>query len=313
MANPRLNQEANAHRQADDKVKQVRPSILPFAHQEFKFLEVQPKQVMATNQIRFVDGHSYEKYMGEWSRLAGETFLDWLAPRSGLRWLDVGCGNGAFTEMIVERCAPFSVQGIDPSERQLAYARTRQAPRVASFCQGNAMALPFPDHSFDVAVMPLVIFFVTDPAKGVAEMARVICPDGTVSAYAWDMVAGGFPYETLQSEMREMGVDVPVPPSPDASRIDVMRDLWIAAGLYSVETREITVQRTFNDFDEYWTTVRGGPSVGPPLAAMSAEDLLLLQTRMRAHLPADRAGHITYSARANAVKGRVSSRRNKAA
>lgn len=261
---------------------------------------------MVTNQIRFDDGDAYERYMGEWSQLAGETFLDWLAPRSGLRWLDVGCGNGAFTEMIVERCAPSSVEGIDPSERQLAYARARPASRVASFCQGNAMAQPFPDHTFDVAVMPLVIFFVTDPAKGVAEMARVVRPGGTVSAYAWDMLGGGFPYETLQFEMREMGIEVPVPPSPDASRIDVMRDLWIAAGLDSVETREITVQRTFKDFDEYWKTVRGGPSVGPQLAAMPAEDLLLLQTRMRAGLPADPAGHITYSARANAVKGRVS-------
>lgn len=258
-----------------------------------------------TNQIRFNDGDAYERYMGKWSQLAGEAFLDWLAPKSGLRWLDVGCGNGAFTEMIVERCAPFSVQGIDPSERQLAYARTRPASRVASVCQGNAMALPFPDHTFDVSVMPLVIFFVTDPARGVAEMTRVVCAGGTVSAYAWDMAGGGFPYEVLQDEMRQMGVEVPSPPSPDASRIDVMRDLWIAAKLGSVETREITVHRTFTDFDEYWTIVRGGPSVGPPLAAMPAEDLLLLQTRMRARLPADSTGRITYSARANAVKGRV--------
>lgn len=69
-----------------------------------------------TDQIRFDDGAAYERYMGEWSRLAGETFLDWLAPQTGLRWLDVGCGNGAFTEMLVGRCAPLSVHGVDPSE-----------------------------------------------------------------------------------------------------------------------------------------------------------------------------------------------------
>ena len=132
-----------------------------------------------TDQIRFDDGAAYERYMGKWSQLAGETFLDWLAPESGLRWLDVGCGNGAFTEMIVERCAPVSVHGIDPSEAQLAFARTRPASRVAQFRQGDAMALPFPDDTFDAAVMPLVIFFVPDPARGVAEMARVVCPGGT--------------------------------------------------------------------------------------------------------------------------------------
>jgi SAM-dependent methyltransferase len=258
-----------------------------------------------TGQIRFDDGAAYERYMGTWSRLAGDTFLDWLAPQSGLRWLDVGCGNGAFTEMIVERCAPAVVEGIDPSEEQLAFARTRPALRGAQFRQADAMALPFPDGTFDVAVMPLVIFFVPDPAKGVAEMARVVCPGGAVTAYAWDMVGGGFPYGALHAEMREMGVVVPVPPSRDASRTEVLRELWSGADLDDVETREITVHRTFADFDDYWTTILGGPSVGASLAAMARADLALLKARMRARLPADATGRITYSARANAVKGRA--------
>jgi SAM-dependent methyltransferase len=243
--------------------------------------------------------------MGKWSQLAGETFLEWLAPESGLRWLDVGCGNGAFTEMLVERCAPLSVQGIDPSEEQLAYARTRPASRVTQFRQGDAMALPFPDDAFDAAVMPLVIFFVPDPARGVDEMARVVCSGGIVTAYAWDMVGGGFPYEALHVEMRGLGVEVPVPPSPDASRIDAMRDLWTGAGLVRVETREITVQRAFIDFEDYWTAILGGPSVGPKLAAMASNDLAHLKGRMRERLPADATGRIIYSAWANAVKGRV--------
>ena len=260
---------------------------------------------MVTDQIRFDDGAAYERYMGEWSRLAGETFLDWLAPKSGLRWLDVGCGNGAFTEMLVGRCAPASVHGVDPSEGQLAYARTRPASRVAQFRQGDAMALPFPDDAFDAAVMPLVIFFVPDPALGVAEMARVVSPGGLVTAYAWDMEGGGFPYEALHDEMRGLGVAVPTPPSPEASRTDAMRDLWTGAGLDAVETREIDVRRTFDDFDDYWATVTGGPSVGRQLAAMSPEHLALLKERMRSHLPEEADGSITYSARANAVKGRV--------
>jgi SAM-dependent methyltransferase len=185
---------------------------------------------MVSNRIRFDDGAAYEQYMGKWSQLAGETFLDWLAPKSGLRWLDVGCGNGAFTEMLVERCAPISVQGIDPSEAQLAFARTRPASRVAQFRQGDAAAQPFLDDSFDAAVMPLVIF---------------------------------------------------------------------------IETREIAAQRTFADFDDYWTTILMGPSVGPNLAAMASEAIALLKARMRARLPIDATGRITYSARANAVKGRV--------
>lgn len=243
--------------------------------------------------------------MGKWSQLAGETFLDWLALRPGLRWLDVGCGNGAFTEMLAARCAPASVHGIDPSEGQLAFARTRPVARVAQFQKGDAMALTFPDHMFDVAVMPLVIFFVPDPARGVHEMARVVSSGGTVAAYAWDMPGGGFPYAALAREIRGLGMTVPEPPSPDASRLDAMEELWADAGLAEVETREISVQRTFADFDDYWTTVFLGPSVGPRLRAMAPEVLAHLKAVMHARLPADADGRITYEARANAVKGRV--------
>jgi SAM-dependent methyltransferase len=258
-----------------------------------------------TNQIRFDDGAAYERYMGEWSQRAGGLFLAWLAPEPGLRWLDVGCGNGAFTEMLVERCGPASVQGIDPSEEQLAFARTRRASRVAQFRQGDAMAQPFADDTFDAAVMPLVIFFVPDPARGVAEMARVVCPGGIVAAYAWDMDGGGFPYEALHAEMRDLGAAVPAPPSPGASRLDAMRELWTGAGLEAVETREIAVQRTFANFDDYWSTILLGASVSPTLAAMASEDVAHLRARMRGRLPADAAGRITLGARANAISGRV--------
>ncbi len=260
---------------------------------------------MTNTQIRFDDGAAYERYMGYWSQLAGKTFLDWLAPKSGLRWLDVGCGNGAFTELLVERCAPGSVEGIDPSEGQLAYARTRPASRVAQFHQGDAMALPFADDLFDIAVMPLVIFFVPEPARGVAEMARVVCPGGIVAAYGWDMLGGGFPYEALLREMRGLGIVVPEPPNPGAASINALRDLWADAHFEAIETQEIIVQRTFANFDDYWTTVLGAPSVGSKLAAMPPKEIAHLKDILRARLPADESGHITYSARANAVKGRV--------
>jgi ubiquinone/menaquinone biosynthesis C-methylase UbiE len=260
---------------------------------------------MAEQQIRFDDGAAYERMMGNWSRLAGDIFLDWLAPRSGLRWIDIGCGNGAFTELLVERCAPAEVQGIDPSEAQLAFARARPAARVAKFRQGDAIALPFSEDRFDAAVMALVLFFVPDPAKGVAEMMRVVCPGGTVANYVWDMLGGGVPLEPIQVEMRAMGVTPLLPPHSNASRMEALRDLWTDAGLDAIETREITVERTFVDFDDFWTTTLLGSSVGPTVAAMAPGDVELLKTRVRTRLPADAAGRITYRARANAVKGRV--------
>jgi SAM-dependent methyltransferase len=260
---------------------------------------------VAQPEIRFDDGAGYERYMGTWSRLVGDTFLSWLAPHAGVRWIDIGCGNGAFTEQIVERCAPAEVQGVDPSEGQLAFARARPAARMAGFHQGDAAALPFPNDRFDAAVMALVIFFVPIPAKGVAEMVRVVRPGGIVATYAWDMLGGGFPLQPVQGEMRAMGLTPPLPPSVDASRMDALRTLWAGAGLDALETREITVQRTFADFNEFWTICLLGPSIRPMIAGMTSEDVDRLKARVQARLPADAEGRITYAARANAIKGRV--------
>jgi hypothetical protein len=141
--------------------------------------------------------------MGTWSRLAGDVFLDWLAPSPGLRWIDIGCGGGAFTELPMKQCAPAEVYGIDPSPAQLAFARARSVTSVVEFHQGEAMALPFPDNRFDVATMALVIFFVPNPGKGISEMVRVVTPGGLVAAYAWDMAGGGFPMGIIQAEMRD--------------------------------------------------------------------------------------------------------------
>jgi SAM-dependent methyltransferase len=257
---------------------------------------------MAEPQIRFNDGAAYERMMGTWSRLVGDVFLDWLAPAKGLSWLDVGCGNGAFTQMIVDRCAPSAVKGIDPSEGQLAFARQRPAARVAQFDQGNAMALPYADNSFDAGVMALVIFFIPDPAKGVAELARVVRPGGLIATYAWDMFGGGFPMVPIQAEMPAIGINPPAPPSAGASRIEAMRALWTGAGIGEIETREITVERSFTSFDDFWTSTIPGASA---LAGLPPDRLALLKERVRPRLPPDAAGRITYSARANAIKGRL--------
>ena len=217
----------------------------------------------------------------------------------------MGCGNGAFTELLVQRCAPTETQGIDPSEAQLTFARTRPAAHRTTFLQGDAMALPFDRDRFDAAVMALVIFFVPDPAKGVAEMARVVRPGGTVAAYAWDMLGGGFPFAPIYAELRALGLTPPLPPSADASRMAALGDLWAGAGLEAIETREITVQRTFPDFEDFWSASMAIGSMRPMQAAMAADDVEQLKKRVHARLSPDATGAVTYQARANAIQGRV--------
>jgi ubiquinone/menaquinone biosynthesis C-methylase UbiE len=260
---------------------------------------------MAEQQISYTDGAAYERTVGKWSQLAGEKFLEWLAPAPNLTWIDVGCGNGAFTELVVERCAPRAITGLDPADAQLSYARSRPGSAGVQFQKGNAMSLPFPDAFFDAAIMALVIFFVPDPPKGVAEMVRVVKPGGLVAAYAWDMMNGGFPFNTIQVQMREMGIPPTYPPSVEVSRIEALRDLWVAAGLTSVETCKYTVHRTYDDFEDLWATSSLTSSVVPKFKAMAPDDVEVLKARMRACSPTDASGHITCSARVTAVMGQV--------
>jgi ubiquinone/menaquinone biosynthesis C-methylase UbiE len=257
----------------------------------------------------FTDGAAYERLMGRWSRLVGEEFLDWLGIPKGLRWLDVGCGNGAFTEEIVARRAPDTLIAIDPSDEQLAFARTRPGTKVAQFQVGDAQNLSFGDDTFDVAVMALVLSFVPDPAKAVAEMARVVRPGGWVAAYMWDIPAGGSPVTAIYAAMESLGSVLPVRPNPAASQLQAMRDFWKAAGLEDIETRVIRIPVTFANFDDFWdsNTAPIGPQ-GKVIAAMPPGARDKLRARLREDLPAASDGRIVYQSFANAVKGRVRGR-----
>jgi hypothetical protein len=101
-----------------------------------------------------------------------------------------------------------------------------------------------------------------------------------------------------------MGFAVPLPPNPDASSIEALHKLWKGAGLELIETRAITVQRTFANIDDYWKTILGGPNVGTILKALTSEEAML-KTRLRARLPVTAGGEITNSAWVNAIKGHV--------
>ena len=176
---------------------------------------------------------------------------------------------------------------------------------MAEFQKGDAMALPFQSDAFDVATMALVIFFVPEPAKGVAEMVRVVAPGGTVAAYAWDMAGGGFPLQPIQTELQAMGFPPVRPPSSDVSKIEALQKLWTHAGLVDVETRRIDVARSFVDFDDFWGASTLGSVIGPTIASMSSDDVAQLKIRVRGRLKEDSGGRVTCGSWGNAIKGRV--------
>ena len=261
---------------------------------------------MSESDKLFTDGEAYERLMGRWSRVVAEDFLNWIDVPKNLRWLDVGCGNGAFTEEVIARCAPAAVTAVDPSNDQLAYARTRPGARMADFRIGEAEKLPFAGNSFDAAAMALVLSFLPDPGKAVAEMARVVRPGGAITAYMWDIPGGGVPVHPIYLAMESMGFLSGRPPNPTASERNAMRGFWEEAGLESIETRVIRISTVYSDFDDFWDSnvVPIGPQ-GKTIAGMAPGARKELRLRLRDHLPACPDGRIIYVACANSVKGRV--------
>ena len=252
----------------------------------------------------FDDGNAYEETMVPWLRPVGETFIGWLDPPSGLRWIDVGCGTGVSTEMLIQRCAALAVEGIDPSEAQLNVARARPALRDVLLRTGSAMALPHEDDSFDAALMAGVVPAVPDPAKCVSEMARVVRSGGIVAAYQWDIPGGGFPHEPVLAELKTLGIAVPSPPSGTATGVDRLYEIWTGAGLRSVETRDFFVERVFPTFEAFWNSVMM-VTLRPTIAAMPAETVEQLKDRVRIKVTTRSDGTVVGRGRATVVKGWV--------
>lgn len=241
--------------------------------------------------------------MAPWSRSAGALFLDWLALGPGLAWIDVGCGNGAFTELILAKSAPSSVCALDPSDAQIATARQKISAKQVELSIGDAMALPYDSARFDAAIMALVLFFVPDPKKGAAELVRVTKPGGMIASYTWDVMRGGTPTQPLWEELDSMGIPAARPPSAEISRFAALKALWAELGVRNIETRELVVERTFADFDDYWLSMVVSSPTGV-VGKLSDAESTELKRRLQDRLPASATGEVTVHAWATAIKGR---------
>ena len=254
-------------------------------------------------------GALYEPYVGRWSRVVAAEFVHWLAPAAQLDWLDVGCGTGALSDVILQRTDPRTVRGLDLAPAFIEYARAHVRDPRATFDVADAQSLPVDSSSVDVAVSGLALNFVPQPLRAAGEMARAVRPGGVVAAYVWD-------YARKMELMRHFW-DAAVALDATALELDegrrfplcqpeTLAKLFMEAGLGDVQSRAIDVPTRFRDFDDYWSPFLGGQGPAPGYAMSLTEPRReALRDRLRASLPLAPDGSIPLTARAWAVRGRV--------
>lgn len=251
-------------------------------------------------------GRSYDEYMGRWSRVVAVAFLERLDAAAGLEWLDVGCGTGALSAAVLERCAPRSLVGVDPSAGFVEHARSAVDDARADFRVGSAEQLPLDDRLIDVAVSALAYNFVPDRAAALAELRRVVRPGGTISLYVWDYPGGGVGFIDVfwkvaaALDPAARGLDE-ADRFPFCTAAGLLAELG-AAGLDGASVEAIEIPTPFDDFASFWHpfTLGAGPAPGY-LASLDEDGRIALRDRLRDQLG---DGPIDLTARAWALRAR---------
>ncbi|MDQ2689420.1 MAG: class I SAM-dependent methyltransferase [Chloroflexota bacterium] len=197
----------------------------------------------------------YDRFMGRYSTPLAPEFAEFAAPSGPA--LDVGCGTGALTQVLVQRLGAASVTAVDPAPAFVAAVRERLPGVDAQVAP--AEALPFEDDGFAAALAQLVVHFMSDAAAGTREMVRVTRPGGVVAACVWDLHNARAPHSVL---LHAAGVETGGPPEPPRAgtrRGDLAR-LLADAGCGEVSEAELTVTVEFASFDQWWaaTAIRVG-------------------------------------------------------
>jgi len=257
------------------------------------------------------DGGGYESLMGRWSKRLADPFLAFAGIADGERVLDVGCGTGSLTFTLARRAGVRSICGIDYSAKYIDYAkRLSNDPRI-EFRAGDACSLPFPDATFDRVLALLVLHFVAQPERAVAEMCRVARPGATVAAAVWD-ARGGFVANRIFWDTAVM-----LDPGANArraraftrpmSRPGELAAAWRSARMADVQDTSLTIRMEFASFDDYWSpyAAKDGP-VAEYVATLDEHARARLRDAVRlAYLDGESDGPRSYAATAWAVRGRV--------
>lgn len=219
----------------------------------------------------------YEQLMGRWSRKLAPEFIKFAGLDDGEKILDVGCGTGSLTFELAKSAGLDAISAIDFSPVFVAEAIRRNTDPRITIQQADACDLPFPDAHFDRALALLVLHFVPETGKAVAQMRRVVRSGGAVAAAVWDHY-GGMPgmrmmvdtVAALGEAGRQLRSHYCFQPM---MRPGEMKRTFIDQGLADVEETELMIRMEYQDFDDYWSPIAAGEGpLGRYVAALGAAE-----------------------------------------
>jgi trans-aconitate methyltransferase len=231
-----------------------------------------------------VDAESYGRFMGRFSRPLAAVLADVVDVSEGQRALDVGCGPGALTDVLVSRLGVDHVSAADPSESFVAAVRHKYPSMDVRL--STAETLDFPDAAFDLALACLVVHFMAEPVRGLSRMTRTVTPGGVVGACVWDHAGGRGPLGLFWQVVREND-----PQAPDESHLPGvvegdLPNLLAAAALREVRSTALEVSVMHQDFDDWWQPfTRGVGPAGSYVSALDPQARDRLEQALRRRLP----------------------------
>ena len=234
--------------------------------------------------MAFGSADSYARFMGRFSEPLAPLFADTIDVPAEGRVLDVGCGPGVLTSVLVGRHGAARVDAIDPSPGFVAAARER-LPGV-DVREGAAEALPYDDDSHAATYAQLVVHFMADPVRGLAEMARVTAPGGPVATCVWDHGGGRGPLSLFWSVVADIDPAATHELTSAGSRAGDLVRLLGEAGLTDVEGGELSVTIGLDSFEDWWAPYEEpAGSVGDYLATRTPDQVAELRELCRERLP----------------------------
>jgi SAM-dependent methyltransferase len=218
-----------------------------------------------------VPAEAYDRHVGRYGAGLAAGLIKAASVRPGQRGLDVGSGPGALTRALAGVLGREAVAAVDPSEPFVRALQERL--HGVDVRLGSAEELPFADDTFDAALAQLVVNFMADPERGVAEMRRVVKPGGVVGASVWDYGGEMTLLRSFWDAAAALDAGVAALDERTAmsfARAGELAGLWRAVGLRDVEEGELVVAAQYESFDDLWAPFEAG--VGPSGAYAASLD-----------------------------------------